>query len=294
MTTASAVNAPTNTYLLNFQRGYINAPLLIYLPGLDETGKALISLQTASFEQDFNVRSLVIPPDDLDDWDLLAIAVIALVNNELAKMPQQMPVYLCAESFGGCLALKVLLKVQQQDQGLAPRKMGGLFERVILVNPASSFHRVLWLNLGSRLFSLVPAWLYELLSSLPVVNFLAPPDRLSPEARQGLLKSTRSAPKKTLQRRLALMRNFAVDEAKLSQIDCPVLLIGAQADRILPSVDEVYRLARIFPRSQVVILPYSGHACLVENGINLDQIMRAHHFMPPSAISSAIPPTISA
>lgn len=270
--TARSTGAPTDAYFLNFQDSYKKAPLLVYLPGLDETGKALILLQTASFEQDFNVRSLVIPPDDLDDWDLLAAAVVALVKSELAEMPEQMPVYLCGESFGGCLALKVLLQAQ------------GLFERVILVNSASSFHRVPWLNLGSSLFWLVPAPLYEFSSSLLVVNFLAPPDRISPAARQGLLDSMRSAPKKTLERRLALMRDFSVDEAWLRQVDCPVLLIGAQADRILPSVVEAYRLARIFPRSQVVILPHSGHACLVENSVNLDKIMRAHHFMPASAI----------
>ncbi len=71
-TAASAIGAPTNAYFLSFQTGYLDAPLLVYLPGLDETGKDLISLQTASFEEDFNVRALVIPSDDLDDWDLLA------------------------------------------------------------------------------------------------------------------------------------------------------------------------------------------------------------------------------
>ena len=274
VTTAPSVGAPTNTYLLNFQSGYINAPLLIYLPGLDETGKSLISLQTASFEKDFNVRSLVIPPDDLDDWDLLADATIALVKDELAKLPESLPVYLCGESFGGCLALKVLLRADH------------LFERAVLVNPASSFHRVPWLTLGSSLFWLVPAPLYEFSSSLPVVSFLAPPDRISSAARQGLLESTRSAPKKTLQRRLALMRDFSVDEAKLRQVDIPVLLVGAGADRILPSVEEVHRLARIFVRSQVVILPHSGHACLVEKGVNLDEIMHAHSFITPLATSA--------
>lgn len=274
VTTAPSVGAPTNTYFLNFQSGYINAPLLIYLPGLDETGKSLISLQTASFEKDFNVRSLVIPPDDLDDWDLLADATIALVKDELAKLPESLPVYLCGESFGGCLALKVLLRADH------------LFERAVLVNPASSFHRVPWLALGSRLFWLVPEPLYEFSSSLPIVSFLASPDRISPAARQGLLESTRSAPKKTLQRRLALMRDFSVDEAKLRQVDIPVLLVGAKADRILPSVDEVHRLAGFFARSQVVILPHSGHACLVEKDVNLDEIMHAHSFITPLVTSA--------
>ena len=182
-TAASAIGAPTNAYFLSFQTGYLDAPLLVYLPGLDETGKDLISLQTASFEEDFNVRALVIPSDDLDDWDLLAAVTIALVKDELTRTPKHVPVYLCGESFGGCLALKVLEKSPE------------LFERVILSNPASSFHRVWWLNLGATLFPLLPSFLYELSASVPVVSFLAPPDRISEAARQGLLESTRSAPK---------------------------------------------------------------------------------------------------
>ncbi len=242
--------------------------MLVYLPGLDETGKALISLQTVSFEKDFNVRSLVIPPDDLDDWDRLADAAIALTRSELKKLPSHLPVYLCAESFGGCLALKILLRDDDP------------FDRIILSNSASSFHRVPWLNIGSQLFFLVPEWYYKLSANF-ALPFLAPPHRLSAEARQALLESTRSAPKRTLERRLALMRDFSVDEARLRQVTQPVLLIGSEQDRILPSVNEVYRLAKVFPHAQIVTLPHSGHACLVENGINLNEIMRAKNFMLP-------------
>lgn len=263
---AHSVGASTNSYFLSFQQGYRDAPLLVYLPGLDETGSDLISLQTASFENDFNVRSLVIPADDLDDWDKLTAATIALTKAELRKLPEQMPVYLCAESFGGCLALKIL----QEDQTL--------FDRVVLVNPASSFHRVPWLNLGSWLFRLVPEPFYKFSTnfSLP---FLAETHRLSAEARRALLNSTRSAPKTTLQRRLTMMSSFSIDEAQLRRLNRPVLLIGSRADRILPSVDEVKRLAQIFPQARVVILPHSGHACLIENGMNLEKMMRAENFV---------------
>lgn len=267
-TTASSLGATTDAYFLSFRKGYLNAPLVIYLPGLDETGQDLIRLQTASFEKDFNVRALVIPPDDLDDWEQLASAAIALIKNELTQTPNQLPIYLCGESFGGCLALKVLIQAPE------------LFDRIILVNPASSFHRVGWLYWGASLFPLIPTLLYELASGLPVVSFLAPPDRISDEARQGLLASTRSAPKETLQRRLALMRDFSVDDSRLQKIEYPILLIGSQADQILPSVEEVYRLAKIFPQAQVVTLPHSGHACLVEKDVNLEEIMRANCFIP--------------
>lgn len=39
------------------------------------------------------------------------------------------------------------------------------------------------------------------------------------------------------------------------------------------------RLARILPNTQVVTLPHSGHACLVEEGVNLYEIMQSENFL---------------
>ena len=270
-TTASSIGAPTEAYLMNFGSNEKDAPLLIYFPGLDETGKDLISLEMNSFKQDFDVRGLIIPADDLDDWDRLATAAIALIRHEVSNMPAGTPVCLCAESFGGCLALKVL--------EAAP----DLFDRVILVNPASSFNRVPWLNLGTQLMPLVPEIFFnQSLNGLSdgLVFFLASLDRISVEAKQALAKSTSAAPKETLVKRLNLMNRFSVDEGRLQRVRCPVLLIGSKGDRILPSVEEAHRLNQIFPNSQTLILPHSGHACLAEKDVDLDQIMRDRHIMP--------------
>ena len=255
-----------NGYFLTPGQANPQAPLLVFLPGMDETGKDLITLQTASLVTAFDVRCFVIPPEDVDNWDRIALKVIALTQAELANFPRKLPVYLCSESFGGCVALKVLLQ--------APN----LFERIIFVNPASSFHRVPWLNLGSRLFPLTPNFFYNL-SATVSLPFLAQIRRLSPQARQALWKGTRSAPKRTAQERLSLLREFDVDETQLQQIDYPVLLIGSQQDHLLPSVAEVKRLAKIFPQAQVVTLPHSGHACLIETDINLYEIMLAKNFI---------------
>ncbi len=240
-------------------------PLFVFLPGMDETGKELMSIQTAGLEAAFDVRCFVIPPDNLTNWDEMANQLVSLTQMELEKAPRSR-VYLCGESFGGCLALKVLEKFPQ------------LFSKIILSNSASSFHQVPWLNLGSLLFPYTPTLFYKMFSFM-TLPFLAHITLLSPTARQALLKSTRSAPKKTASQRLSIMREFNIDEEKLSQITQSILLIASGDDRLLPSKAEVQRLAKIFPNAQIKILPHSGHACLVEADVNLYKILLAENFI---------------
>lgn len=237
-------------------------PLFVFLPGMDETGKELMRIQTAGLETAFDVRCFVIPPDNLTNWDVLSSQLIALTKTELEKAPRP-SVYLCGESFGACIALKVALRTPQ------------LFNRIVLINPASSFHRVPWLNLGTLLFPWVPQLFYKLFS-FTALPLLAPLNRLEPASRQALLKSVRAAPKKTANQRLSLMRQFDIDQTQLHQLTQPVLLIASSADQLLPSVAEAKRLARILPNAQVVTLPHSGHACLVEVDIKLLQILQTH------------------
>ena len=82
--------------------------------------------------------------------------------------------------------------------------------------------------------------------------------------------------------RLNLMRQFDIDEMKLHQLTQPVLLIASEGDLILPSVAEAKRLARILPNAQVVTIPHKGHACLVEEGVNLLEILQAENFLDHS------------
>ena len=254
----------SSSYFFTPRRTNPGYPLFVFLPGMDETGKDLMRLQTAGLENAFDVRCFVIPPDDLTTWDNLTEKVVALTEAELEKVPRP-SVYLCGESFGGCLALQVALKAPQ------------LFNRMILVNSASSFHRIPWLNLGSLLFTWVPDFFYQI-SSFTALPFLAPLNRLSPAAFQALWSAVRSAPKKTANQRLSLLREFMIDEKQLSQITQPVLIIASLDDKLLPSVPEAQRLAKIFPHAQVVTLPHTGHACLVEADVNLLEIIQAENF----------------
>lgn len=259
-------NPQCRPYFFTPRQSDSGRPLFVFLPGMDETGKELMSLQTAGLEEAFDVRCFVIPADTLDSWDTLSQQLVALTQVELQRTPRA-SVYLCGESFGGCLALNILSQ--------APN----LFERIILVNSASSFHRVLLMNLGSFLLPWTPQFVYDF-SSMLALPFLAQIDRLSPQARHALMQASQDAPKNTAEQRLVLLREFKIDEIALQQITQPVLLIVSQRDRVLPSVHEAQRLAELFPNAQIVTLPHSGHACLVESEVNLLQILQTASFLP--------------
>ncbi len=239
-------------------------PLFVYLPGMDGTGQLLRS-QTAGLEVGFDVRCLALPRKDLNTWDVLTQNVLNLIHAELEKNSQR-AVYLCGESFGGCLAMKVAIQAPQ------------LFKRIILINPASAFHLRPWLNWASQLTSFVPEPLYDI-GALGLLPFLASLPRISRSDRHEVLKTMRSVPAETVLWRLALLREFNVDEEQLRRLTQPVLLIAGASDRLLPSVTEVRRIANILPNSQVMVLPESGHACLLEKNINLYEILKGQNFL---------------
>ncbi len=237
-------------------------PLFIYLPGMDGSGR-LLHTQTAALENSFDLRCLAIPPTDQSDWEKLTSDLVDLVKAELQSQPRT-SVYLCGESFGGCLAMKVLVE--------APH----LFSRIILVNPASSFHRLPWLNWASQMLDLVPSAVYTF-GALGFLPFLVSLTRISATDRQDVLRVIRSVPSQTVNWRVSLLRHFSIDMEELTQIQQHILLIGSASDRLLPSVTEVELLADIFPNSQVFILPDSGHACLLEKDIDLYEIIQAYY-----------------
>jgi pimeloyl-ACP methyl ester carboxylesterase len=211
------------------------------------------------------VRCLAIPRDDLTSWDELTASVLKLIYAELKDRPQR-AVYLCGESFGGCLAQKVAIAAPQ------------LFKRIILLNPASSFRIRPFFDWGSQFTELVPNFFYDV-GALGLLPFLASLPRMSKSDRQELLKAMRSVPPETIRWRISLLREFYIDEYKLSQLTQPILLIASANDKLLPSTTEVLKLGNIFPNAKILVLPDSGHACLLEQEINLYEIMHQNHFL---------------
>ncbi|MEB3359080.1 MAG: alpha/beta hydrolase [Synechococcales bacterium] len=249
-------------------------PLFVFLPGMDGTGR-LLTVQVEDLAVYFDLRCLVIPPTDLTDWDGLADQVAALIRAELKENPNR-PVYLCGESFGGCLALKVVLRSPQ------------IITRLILVNPASSFNRRPWIVWGSQMTRLLAEPVYQI-SCVGLLPFLANLERLEPSERRTLLQAMKSVSQKSSIWRLSLLAEFSVTPAELWSIRQPTLLVAGARDRLLPSLPEINRLARHIAHNRTYVLPNSGHACLLESDVSLWQILKRSQFFETSEGGLGLP-----
>ena len=250
-------------HLLNPKASKPTHPLFIFLPGMDGTGK-LLRPQLAGLMTAFDIRCLSIPSDDLTNWEGLVERVVNLIDSEHKLLPPR-PIYLCGESFGGCLALKLAAHFPQ------------LCDRLILVNPASSFNRQPWMGWGASVTQWLPNSLYRL-STLGLLPFLIAPHRVSLPSRRALLTAMQSVTPESAAWRLSLLNQFVLEELPLERIEQPVLILAAGADRLLPSVAEAERLVSYLPNAQKKLLPESGHACLLETEVKLGDILRSRRF----------------
>ena len=244
----------------------LDAPLFVYLPGMDGTGE-LLQTQADNLVADFDLRCLSIRSDDYSTWQDLARDTIQLINFELVNRTNQ-EVYLCGESFGGCLALKTVLA--------AP----SIVKKLVLVNPASCFNQLPILSLGSNITSILPSWVHRY-SAVGLLPFLAKLNRIDDCDRDRLMESMKSLPPEVVTWRLSLLRDFKVLDEELRSLNLPSLIIAGAADGLLPSVEEAQKLTNLLPQGQMTVLPQSGHACLLETDIDLYQILIKQNFTPP-------------
>lgn len=248
-------------------------PLFIYLPGMDGTGK-LLNTQADKLAQSFDLRCLSIPSDDLSDWQTLTSKTIDLIKQETA-LSSSRPVYICGESFGGCLALKVTVAATN------------IVRRLILVNPASSFNQRPLLGLGVNLIPWLPDYIHRT-SALGLLPFLAELSQINKPERRALIEAMRLLPPKVVSWRLSLLRDFKFTQQELSNIEQPTLIIAGGADKLLPSVEEAKRLVKTLPQGKMTTLPKSGHACLLEAETNLHNILAKNNFLESKQLVGAI------
>lgn len=182
-------------------------PLLLYLPGMDGTGK-LFYRQAQALQAEFHVRPLSLNhPAAGQSWESLA----DWVGSQLDE-----GAYLCGESFGACLALAVAAQQPERCRGL------------ILVNPASSLRRRPWWWAGQVLLPFLPPGLYHQLAERGL-GFLAELGQMEPPDRERLRQAVHSVSPEVAAHRLTLLGSFVVEELPLESMTLPTLLVAGGA-----------------------------------------------------------------
>lgn len=240
----------------------LEKPLMVMLPGLDGTGKLFVS-QVRGLSRYFDVRCLTIPEENRQDWPELADGVIDLIMDAR----QERPVYLCGESFGGCLALQVALSAQHVVQHL------------VLVNPASALRRYGWVRWATRFTDYVPDWLFRASGavSLPLLaNF----NRISEDKWALFMETVRPIVQDCVAWRIGMLHRFEASPQQLAQLTLPTSLLASGRDRLFPSHEEARLLHKSLPNAQIFFLPESGHVCLLEDDIDLSHCLQALGSLP--------------
>ncbi|KAL8154781.1 phytyl ester synthase 1, chloroplastic [Apium graveolens] len=280
-----------------------NAPVLLFLPGMDGLGMGLI-LHHKALGEAFEVRCLHIPVRDKTPFEDLVTFVEYSLRSEYAASPNK-PIYLVGDSFGGSLALAVASRNPTLDLVL------------ILANPATSFGR----SQLQPIFPLLEALPEELQVAVPYLlsGIMGDPmkmamvniDKSLPRAIITEKMSTNLTallpllssmsdiiPKDTLLWKLKLLRSAAsYANSRLHAVTAEVLILASGNDNMLPSKDEAQRLSTSLRNCKICYFKDNGHTVLLEDDVNLLTIIkgnckyrrsRKHDF-----IKDFIPPSMS-
>ncbi|CAL8462015.1 g1546 [Coccomyxa elongata] len=269
-------------------------PLMVYLPGIDGTGLAA-SRQFPFLVDAFELHALSIPGSDRTPFEGLIKLIEEYMEQVVMQSPPERPVYLLGESFGGVLALAVA------------EARPDLVDRVVLVNPATSFSRSLWPMLGpflpqvpKELYASVPVALAPvlgnpiLLAAFGVDTSASLPDQAVAFG-QGMISLipqlqalAEILPAPTLAWKLKLLEEGNRQLApKLKDVNQRVLLVVGSGDLLLPSGEEGTRLEKALPRCWLKVMQGRSHALLQEAGINLVSILKEEGFYVERRVLSA-------
>lgn len=219
---------------------------LIYLPGIDGTGR-LLHRQARLFEN-YEVHTVSYPQDRLLTYDELA----DLGARALEASPGYRPGVVLAESFGGAVALTLALNRPE------------LVERLVLINTFAYYPR--------RYIDLL-AWLGPFFPNKPGHPatrrfrgwFFFAPEIPSAE-RDEWWNRTGDVPLCAYGARLGLVAKLDL-RPRLPTIDIPTLVLASPNDRIVPAPAGC-DLARRLPRTQLKQIPV-GHAALIHPRVDI-------------------------
>eukprot|EP00899_Mesostigma_viride_P018334 jgi/Mesvir1/26501/Mv16161-RA.4 len=230
--------------------------------------------------------------------------VVSELVREKERHPSR-PILIICESFGAVLTLAVALEPAVQ----------GLLAGLVLVNPATSVDRTPLPTVLPLLMNLDDAVRKPVYAAAPTVLLPFVGRALDVAAGQvedtardslrdfasgvinellkfgGLVQALPDLlPPETWDWRMLLLTD-AVRRVNplLPTVRVKTLVLASTQDLLLPSVEEGERLRQVMPNCQVVKLPSSGHAALMEDGVDVLRIMEQSGFLEATLTTHAAP-----
>ncbi|KAL9162817.1 hypothetical protein ABFS82_06G002500 [Erythranthe guttata] len=263
-----------------------DSPLLFYLPGVDGVGTGLV-LHHERLGKIFDIWCFHIPLSDRTSFTDLVKLVESAVRLEYSRTPNR-PIYLVAESFGGCLALAVAARNPHIDLIL------------ILANPATSFSRSLlqpetllpFSTMMPDQFSSSLPYLLSLLTGSPLKMVTTAigkrfpleqlfgklfHDTIAVSSYLSVLSDALTA--ETLRWKLDMLKSAAAfANSRLHAVKAQTLILASGQDQLLPSREEAERLRQVLPKCEIRVFDDSGHALFLDEDVRLVSILNGASF----------------
>jgi len=230
-----------------------SGPLLIYIPGLDGSGR-LFFKQITELTQKYRVVTFTLREERRFSYDDLADDVAAIIDDIGERRAT-----IVGESFGGTVSLWFALRHSEK------------VERLVIVNSFPRFRggarirAAIWL---ARLLPFPLIWPWRLASNALGLHLdgVASPDRKrAHEIMHGVKREGYI-------RRLELIKDFDVRD-RIHEIRTPTMFIAGDKDLLIPSSKEAYSMAATMPDATVRVITGAGHACLLGDRVSLARLI---------------------
>lgn len=226
---------------------------LVLVPGIDGSGH-MYHRQVPRLEHRFAVTTVRLR----DDATRMAELVEDLHRTVSAAAPDDRPVTLVGESFGGALAMSFALA--------HPARV----ERLVILNSFACIESRGRLWLAHQLLRAAPWRVMPLVRELNARRMFSSQTardeiRLANELLRG---STRQG----YRSRIGILREYDL-RARLRELATPVLFLAGDRDTLIPSVAQARLMASLAPRATVRVLEGHGHNCLFAPDLDLAAIL---------------------
>lgn len=229
-------------------------PPFVYVPGMDGTG-LLFYRQIPELSREYRVATYTLRGSATHMHTL--VEDLARVVTQASPSGQRAIVF--GESFGGALSMSFALARPE------------LVERLIVLNTFPYFRPQLRLKLAIAWIRTFPWKTMALVRRLTATRMHSRYTHRD-EIRR-FLELTGGTTKEGYLNRLRILQEYDLRE-RLREIEVPTLLLAADRDHLIPSVEQASLMAERIPEATLRILKGHGHGCLLAPNLHFTRILR--------------------